>query len=843
MIFVTLLNNIALLVALSYVQSLIIRRWSPKTAAYRLCSGLLFGGVAVAGMMAPLDFGDGGIFDGRSIVISVAGLFGGPVPAILAAAIAASYRIVLGGGGVAMGLLVITESALVGLAFRWLRRRYPRQATHPLALLAFGLLVHLLMLLSTTLLPAQVRAPVLREIWLFVLTLYPLATVLLCWIFIDQEVRIVAEQALQASEERYRGLVESSIDHIFMLDAEGRVLTSNGRTEHVGVPPGISVVGRLLEEIYDPEVAALYRSYLQQALATRQAVRFEHRVGLATDGRIHSDVLFPILVGSEVVGIGGVCHDITARIQAQESLRVALAKYQALFGSFPLGILVVDPAGIVLETNEIAGELFGIGVGDRESCSRPILRPDGTLMPDEEMACRRALVEQRLVRDVEMGIQRPEGEITWVSATATPLPVAGYGAVATFMDVTARKRDEQERLDLERQLLHSQKMESLGVLAGGVAHDFNNLLAAILGNLDLALLDLDEVSPVRPLVADAMQATRRAADLTRQMLAYSGKGRFIVSALDLSDLVRENAHILRTAIARTATLALNLAPSVPPIAADAGQIQQVVMNLITNASEALQEAPGTVSLSTGMADCDARELAHSLIEEKPAPGRYVWLEVADSGCGMDAETRSRIFEPFFSTKAAGRGLGMAAILGIVRGHRGAIMIDSSPGQGTRVRVMFPAADIAVMPDWAASSQGELPSPASGPADPSIRLGTILVVDDEEMILRLSRQLVNRLGYDVLTAADGEEALRVFQHHGERIVCVLLDLTIPKLDGISTLAELRRLRPGIPVILCSGYSEQTAARRLSQAEPSGFIQKPYRLGDLQAELERVLSRPR
>jgi signal transduction histidine kinase len=239
----------------------------------------------------------------------------------------------------------------------------------------------------------------------------------------------------------------------------------------------------------------------------------------------------------------------------------------------------------------LAERLLGITPGQVELPWWPMVRPDGSIMPREELPCTRALTEKRLLTDIEMGVMAPDGTVTWLTATATPLSLEGYGAVVTFMDVTSRKQAEQERLELERQLLHTQKLESLGVLAGGVAHDFNNLLAAILGNLDLALLDMDTGTQARSRVEDAIQATRRATDLTRQMLAYSGRGRFVVVELNLSALVQENAHMLRTAIARTATLNLDLAMDLPPILADAGQIQQVVMNLITNASEALQDQP------------------------------------------------------------------------------------------------------------------------------------------------------------------------------------------------------------------------------------------------------------
>src|SRR3990170_4789992 len=257
-----------------------------------------------------------------------------------------------------------------------------------------------------------------------------------------------------------------------------------------------------------------------------------------------------------------------------------------------------------------------------------------------------------------------------------------------------RKKAEQESLELERRLLHAQKLESLGVLAGGIAHDFNNLLMAILGNLDLALRKLSPLSPAGTNIQNALQAVHRGADLTRQMLAYSGKGQFVVKNIDLSELVEENAHLFRTSMAKTAALNLRLNRDLPLVEADPGQITQVIMNLITNASEAVGEKAGVIALSTGIQECDEAYLSRSRLEERPPAGRFVYLEVSDTGSGMDEETQQKLFDPFFTTKFTGRGLGMSAVLGIMRGHKGAILVDSVVGKGTTIRVLFPVSETA-----------------------------------------------------------------------------------------------------------------------------------------------------
>jgi CheY-like chemotaxis protein/two-component sensor histidine kinase len=313
----------------------------------------------------------------------------------------------------------------------------------------------------------------------------------------------------------------------------------------------------------------------------------------------------------------------------------------------------------------------------------------------------------------------------------------------------------------------------------------------------------------------------------------------MITEFGLGDLVVENAHLLKAAISKTAVLNLDIAENLPLIKADAGQIQQVVMNLITNASEAIGDKPGIVNIKTGVMECDDAMLSKSRTIEKPVAGMFVYLEVSDNGCGMDEETRQRLFEPFFTTKFTGRGLGMAGVHGIVSGHGGAIFVESEQGKGSTIRVMFPA------------TSKTAPANASSPAPPSEPVaeqaskplpGYILVVDDEESIRSLSKRILGIFGYRSLTASDGEEAEAVFREHAEEISCVLLDLTMPKKDGIATMKSLRQIKPDVRIILSSGFNEQDTAQRFADSEkPSGFIQKPYTLQNLRKEIERITNK--
>jgi len=416
-----------------------------------------------------------------------------------------------------------------------------------------------------------------------------------------------------------------------------------------------------------------------------------------------------------------------------------------------------------------------------------------------------------------------------VSLTESLLRIFSTRAAAEL----ERLRSEEERRRLEAQVQHVQKLESLGVLAGGIAHDFNNLLMAILGNTDLAMRSLSAASPGHAHLQDIETAARRAADLCRQMLAYSGKGRFVVEPLALDEVILEMTRMLEVSISKKATLAYHLGQDLPTVAADATQIRQVLMNLITNASEALGDRSGVISIATGTMECDRAYLNETYLAEGLPEGTYVWVEISDTGVGMTADVQARMFDPFFSTKFTGRGLGMAAVLGIVRGHHGGIRVYSEPGRGTTIRVFFPATREA------ARRRNEVPATHVDWRG----TGTVLVVDDDETVCTLACRMLALLGFATVVAGDGRRALDVYRERRKDIACVLLDLTMPHMDGEEAYRELRRLDPDVRVILSSGYTEQDVTRRFQDVGLAGFIQKPYLFAALRDTLRAVLDPPR
>jgi len=522
---------------------------------------------------------------------------------------------------------------------------------------------------------------------------------------------------------------------------------------------------------------------------------------------------------------------------AQHHLEDERRRYQHLFQYAPDAYLLTDLNGIVREANLSAARLLN---------ARPRFLPGKAVVsfvaPEDRRRIRSELDRWRsepTPKILEVRLQPRNGQ---PFDAAIALSVARGGPHDTAIgfrwlvrDISAhrqltdelRLREESARREAEAseaRTRHVQKLESIGVLAGGIAHDFNNLLHVVLGNADLARLHLPEASLAREHLDEVVRATQRAAELTQQLLAYSGRGAVETRQLNLSDEVRDMATLLRTAISKQAALVWDLATDLPAISADPTQVRQVVMNLITNASDALGDASGAITLRTGRAD-DPRAGSD--------PHDFVFLEVTDSGCGMDTGTLQRIFDPFFSTKFSGRGLGLAAVMGIVETHQGHIRIRTAPGEGTSFRILFPAVG-----DLAPDAE----RPRSSGADWRGR-GTVLLAEDEEGVREVVGRMMERMGFRVLPAQDGVAALEALERHGAAVTTVLLDVSMPRMGGSEVLRRIRQTRPELPVILMSGYTEQEVASKLLNGDEAatGFLQKPFLPEDL-ASVLRHISQP-
>ena len=514
----------------------------------------------------------------------------------------------------------------------------------------------------------------------------------------------------------------------------------------------------------------------------------------------------------------GITYDVTRRRTAQDALLAQKTFLENILSNLPIMVGIAEPGVGFVWVNAAWEKTLGWRID--ELAGLDIL---AECYPDEEQRGEvRAFMEladgttwRRFSTRVRSGRTI---ETSWCNVRLPDGRTIGFGQDVSF----------------EAQLLETQKLESLGVLAGGIAHDFNNLLVGILGNVGMALGDVPPESRTAATLADVEAAAQRLADLTRQLLAYAGKGRFVVQPIDLCALVREMRGLLAAVVSKRATIRVDLPSEVPQVFADSTQIRQLVMNLITNASDALGDTDGVITLRVGLLDVDAEYLRTTFVDDDLAPGRYVWLEVMDTGAGMPPEIQRRIFEPFFTTKFTGRGLGLAATLGIVRGHKGTLKVYSEPGKGSVFKLLLPA----YVP--------ESPPAASGPrgaeSAPSEGAGVVLVVDDEPTVQRAAQRILERRGFRVISAVDGRDALRKFDAHHDEIWAVLLDLTMPHLDGEQTMLALRERDPNVRVVLTSGYNQQDVTTRFVGAGFAGFLQKPFVARELLDAIDAVIRPP-
>ena len=445
--------------------------------------------------------------------------------------------------------------------------------------------------------------------------------------------------------------------------------------------------------------------------------------------------------------------------------------------------------------------------------------------------------EQRIIRTgeplvaIEEKITRRDGSTGWVSTTKVPLRDNTGKIVGTFgisRDITELKKIEEEKKKLEVRMQQTQKLESLGLLSSEIAHDFNNFLAGIMGNTGLALAQLSPSSKAWGYVKQIEAITARAAELTNQMLAYAGKSKFTREPILLSSLIREMSEFFSVSVPNRIKMCYELPDDIPAFEADVAQIRQIVLNLVTNAADAIGEREGLITIRTGVTQCDRAYLSQCYVDDNLPAGNYVFLEVIDTGCGMDAATQSRIFDPFFTTKARGRGLGLASVLGIVRAHRGTIKVYSEPGHGSRFRILFPAS--SAMPQRQKQEVEDVRGWKGS--------GGVLIVDDEEMVRIVTGGLVTSYGFTVYTAPDGKTAQHLLTEKCSEIVLALIDVSISDMAKGKLLSDLRKIKPDIKIILTSGYGKEAATEGIS--EPfDGFLQKPFTSVSLASTMKKVL----
>ena len=648
----------------------------------------------------------------------------------------------------------------------------------------------------------------------------------------DINERKKAEAELEEKERQYRNIFEAVTDGLLISGPDEIIVEAN--------PAACEMYGYDYEELIGLHQSQLLHPDYIQAFedAISRLKTDDHFFCETIDVRKDSSA-FPVEVHGSCIMYKGKTHmltvvrDISERKLIEENIKknekmLKASQAMAHMGSFEWDI----QKNKVLWSDELY-RIYGLEPGafgasfeafleyihpsDRENVRAKI---EHCLVTHEPFQ-----MEERVVRaDNEMRILATKGELILHKETKRPVRLVGV-----CQDITDRVRAEEKRRELEQQIQHTQKLESLGVLAGGIAHDFNNILTGILGNAGLALMELSARSAIYTNVENVEKASRRAAELCRQLLAYSGKGDFVIGPLNLNNVVKELTQLFDVSIARKAALNYELYEKLPPIKGDVAQIHQVVMNLITNAADAIEGTHGTITIRTGLMKCDAEYLSDTYLDDNLPGGEYVFVEVADTGIGMDRKTLQKIFDPFFSTKFTGRGLGLAALLGIVRSHKGAINVSSELGKGTIFRVLFPKSDSLESHQTKVDNK-YLSWKGSG---------TILVVDDEEIVREIGKKSLEAAGFNVLTAIDGLEAVEIYREQGENILLVLLDMTMPYMNGEETYQHLRQIRKDIKVIFSSGFRENEAKMHLKNNENTDFIPKPYHPMQLIEKVRRVL----
>ena len=654
----------------------------------------------------------------------------------------------------------------------------------------------------------------------------------------DLENRVAARTAeLAATRDWLQTTLASIGDAVIATNADAKVTFMNpvaanltGWSEREAIGQPLSAIFNIVNEqtrnpVLNPVAKAL-ETGRAQGLAN-------HTVLISRSGREYAidDSASPIRDNSaRITGVVLVFRDISSRRAAEkqrerllEEARAASveaerrrSQIRSLFMQSPVIINIHRGPDHVFELVHPRMAAF-------LDCAFALGRPAREAVPEQHRALFLDSLDAsfrsgqpHVVEEVKVSLpRRGETFYSFIHHPWRDLDGSTAGIMTLALDVTEQVRSRMEAQSAQERLQETAKLESLGVLAGGIAHDFNNLLVGILGNASLVLEMLESNHAAREIVENLVKAAERAAQLTHQMLAYSGKGRFFIEPLDLPRTVEELLPLITPSISRSVRLSLDLPSNLPPIDADRAQMQQLLMNLVINAAEAYEGRPGVVAVSACV-----RYLAEGAVQplfglSQLAPGLYVCLEVSDKGMGMSDETKSKIFDPFFTTKFAGRGLGLSAVLGIIRAHGGGIDIETERGNGTAFRVFFPPSAGVARANEGEASAADLRGS-----------GTILLIDDEETVRSTATSALESYGYRVVIAYDGESALNIFRRYREKVSLIVLDLTMPVLDGEAVLERLREIDPDVRIILSSGFSETEATRRFEGKHLSGFLQKPY-----------------
>ncbi|HPC04685.1 MAG TPA: PAS domain S-box protein [Syntrophales bacterium] len=642
-----------------------------------------------------------------------------------------------------------------------------------------------------------------------------------------------AEMALRESEEKYRGLVEGLHEALF------RMSLPDGKYEYIS-PAAIHVLGYsaetcyanplLVEKAAHPDYREFVKEALEKMIRGEVPPTLEYKI-IDSEGKerwIFQSNKGIFDDGGNIIAVEGICRDITEGKRAEEALRESESRFRRFAEIAPAGIVILDRNGDPSYVSHKFLDLFGYQREDLSSMEAwwPLAYPDETLRNRVQREWQEAVESARKTRSEITPLEYPvtcrDGSVRLIEFR---MAAAGDLDIVLFMDVTDRRRKEEERKNLEDRLRQARRLESVGTLAGGIAHEFNNLLMGIQGNASLMMLDLEPSHPHYERLKRIERQVQSGARLTSQLLGFARGGRYRSNPISMNVIIDKIASIFERT-RKELTIHRRFSGDLWVVEADTSQMDQVFMNLFMNADEAMPGG-GDIFLETENVLLDEMQAAPLDL----SAGKYVRIAVSDTGKGMDAETLERIYEPFFTTKGTGKsaGLGLPAAYGIIRGHGGAIDVASEPGLGTTFRIYLPVAEKTVIEEKGARTEA-----VKGKE-------TILIVDDEAIILEVTQGMLRSMGYQVFCAGSGREALDIYREKGGRIDLIVLDMIMPGMSGTETFERLRELDPNGKILLCSGYSIEGKAAKLIEKGCGGFIQKPFRMEDLSREVRTILDR--
>ncbi|MCP5515157.1 MAG: PAS domain S-box protein [Spirochaetales bacterium] len=875
-----LIRNMALLITLSIVYQIIMGFRIKPGRRENFLAGFLFGLIAITGMITPVNLAPGLFFDGRTIILTIAGFFGGPVPAFTAAAMSAAFRYNIGGSGTVTGILTIAESAAIGTLFYYFKRKKPFFETIP-GLFIIALIVHAVMLLCMLAVTTGDGIAVIKKIAAPVLLVYPPATVLIALVFKNQEKRRLMENSLKISEKKYRDYVEFSPYGIFITDSEGKFTEVNRKASLITGYKKNELLAMNLGDIFQPD---------------RRESAETHFSEILSKGSYYGE--FPFIkkggdncfISVDAVNLGnntviGFAQDITERKKTDDRLRYRLS-IEMIINTFTQAIVNSDlydldgeiqealkSLGTVTQTDRVYLFLYNTDLtvfsNTHEWCAEGIdahisyfqdipvnsfpwwteqmtsntsvIFNDVGDMPDESKKIKDIFIEHNILSIAVIPLFH-DGKLTgslgfdsikkskqWTMDDTDLLKLTGN----LFCSAIVHKNEIEERNRLNEQLVQAQKLESIGRLAGGVAHDFNNILQVIMGFSEMAMDDIPADSgKVRNYLDEINKAARRSAGLTGQLLAFARRQTIQPENINLNTVIGSSIKMLERLIGENIKLIWTPGENLWNTMTDISQINQIIANLAVNARDALEgSSGGKIIIETHNTVIDETYLKRNAFFE---PGEYIILAVSDNGKGMDSETISHIFEPFYTTKGKeGTGLGLSTVYGIMKQNRGFINTYSEVGAGTTIKLYFRK-----------HSEQELPVPEPV-KEKEIRARmqqtqTILIVEDEETILTLAAEILKRAGYFVLTAENGEKAVALSGRVNDKIDLLITDVVLPEMNGKKLAESISALMPGIKTLFMSGYTANVIAHQGILDEGINFIQKPFSVKELLTKVNQIMS---